>query len=95
MKTWLKAIGWGGVIELVLLLASAMLLLSSIGPAGPEGFRAQLSEVLQFPGCQLVEKAQIKSFPMTVLLMTAINFAVWTIAAFLFLKLKKSLRPTP
>ena len=88
MKTWQKALIWGGVLEPALLLVSAILLMSSIGPAGPEGFRAQLSEYLQFPGCQLMEKADIKSFPVTALFMIAINFAVFSSAAFLLLKIR-------
>ena len=85
MKIWQKAVIGGGIVELTLLLTSAVLLMSSIGPLGPEGFRAQLSEYLQFPGCQLMEKIQIRSFPITVTLMFGINFVVWTIAAHLFL----------
>ena len=85
MNLWLKAMIWGVIVELVLLLLSSVLLISSVGPMGPEGFRAQLSEYLQFPGSQLIEKAAIKSFLATLTLMIGINFAVWTIAAYLFL----------
>jgi len=92
MKIWQKAMIWGAAIELVLLFLSSVLLMSSVGPLGPEGFRADLSEYLQFPGCQLMEKAAIKSFPVTVTLMFGINFAVWTLLAGLFLRMRQGQR---
>ena len=84
MKTWQKAVAWGCVIELALLLGSSMLLMASIGPLGPEGLKAQSSEILQFPGCQIVEKMQIPSFLLAVLVMAVINAATWSAGAFFY-----------
>jgi hypothetical protein len=88
MNLWIKALIGGIILELVLLLLSSLLLMSSMGPFGPEGFRGNLSEYLQFPGCQLVEKAAIRSNLITFSLMSAINIVFWTVAAYVVLLFK-------
>lgn len=89
MNNWQKALISGIVIELVLTLISGILLMSSVTPAGPEGFAASLSEWILFPGCQIMEKIGVESFPIAFLGLSAINLACWTAAAFVVLSLKK------
>lgn len=84
MNAWQKAMVAGAVVELALLLLSGLLLMLSATPAGPEGILAQLSELVQFPGSQIMEKIEIKSFPVTAFFMAAINWVMWTGAAFVF-----------